>query len=1134
MEDGLSQSHINAIYQDSQGFIWFGTNGGLNRFDGIDFKVFRHNSSDSNSIAGNVITCLLEDENETLWIGTKNGLSAYDKKKTQFSNYLLQKSFYDGATGPKITSLLQDSTGTIWVGSQGMGLFYFNSDTLSKIKLPTKNISSLTKDNNGIIWVGTFDHGLFSIARDESGNYTVKEHGLNDVPISSALVDKDGMLWVGTQKGLYRVRHLQTKNHIVRIEHVSGQFGKSSAMIPITCMYQGKSGLLWLGSENSGLYSYNKFSGSFSNYKVNPNTKTPLLSNMVTALFDDSAGILWIGTNAGVNKIDRQTTRFNLIVKEPGNLNSLSSNNIQSVVKENNGALWIGTFDGGLNYYNPKTKDYTTILSNDIIESGTSHRESMKILQKKNQRRKYNPNIKRYYLSNNRVHALQMDNYGYIWAGTGGGGLNRINRRNQQILHYKARPDHEDSLKSDVIKAITIDNAGHLWLGTEGGGLSHFDRKKFKTYTYNATADNSISSNDILSLVFDKNGLLWIGTSGRGLCSFDPQKESFTTYQYSAKDDNSLSSNTVFNVFVDSKNQLWVGTAAGLNLMTHDGFIRFNAEQGLPSDFVYSILEDADNFIWLSTSNGLSKLNPETGEIKNYDRKDGLQGNEFNPSSAFKANDTELYFGGLNGLNVFNPKLLKDNNFIPPVVITDFRLLNEEVPVGTGNSPLAKHISYTDELVLNYDDVAISFEFAALSYTDAEKNQYAYIMENFDEKWNYAGNRRYANYTNLAPGEYVFRVKGSNNDNIWNEEGVSVKIKILPPFWRTWWFYLFVIALLAGVWYLILRFRVHNLQESKRKLHQEVAARTSQVLEEKSRVEKANAEVHFQKMEAENQRNLVLYKNKELSEARDKINEALQELQRVNSGLESIVTERTSSLLKTNEALRKANEELDTFIYRASHDLKGPISRLQGLALVGKMEVNTENYRLYLEKVDESAARMHNILGKLMNIHDINNCQITPEVIDIDLMINEISSKFALDKDPRNINIRTTYHAKRAFVTDKILIKLILENLLENSLVFKIKETINIDIDYSAVESGFLLGFSDDGIGLDNDQHEKIFNMFYRGSELSIGNGLGLYLVKKALEKLNGSVLVESTSEVYTRFNMTLPFMPVPHKTSAV
>jgi len=1145
LDDGLSQSNINCIIQDKLGFIWFGTNGGLNRYDGSEFEVYLHNIHDSTSISDNIINDLFEDSRGMLWIGTQNGLNMYNPRMDRFTIYKTEPGNPKSLSNNIVTSIIEDSIGNIWVGTEGGGLNKF--DTLTKTftayqyalqnpySISSNKITSLELDRFGYVWAGTEDKGANMIdpATGRSLRYVRPEHGggnnISHNHIHTIYEDNDGDLWLGTAGGLDLLkprsneRNFEKRDRIYNYQHHERR--NSIGGRSVLSIYQGMSGLLWIGTDNGGLTAFDKNS-RFTNYAFNPNSDKSLLSNKISAILDDRSGILWIGTNAGINKIDLLGDRFVLYERKPGTDNTLSSNNVQTLYKELSGTIWVGTFDGGLNRYEPSTDNYYIYKSDDYIQAGENVREHLKSLQNKRWRSRVREKLQSKFISHDRILSLHRDLHKTLWIGTGGGGLDKLDLSTGKVSNYRAVPENADSLSHNTINVIYEDKRGIIWLGTQGGGLNAFDRSKFKRYLHFENDVLSISSNNITAITEDQNGQLWIGTYDGGLNVFNRKNETFKRLVHNDENPSeSLSSNSVYCLYADDSSRLWIGTNNGLNMYDLESktFKHYSIEHNFPSNFIYSILGDGKGNLWISTNKGISKFDIDKAKVKNYDKLDGLQGNEFNPGAAYATRNGEMLFGGINGFNSFYPSQIKDNNFIPDVVITDFKILGEKVPVGTEDSPLQQDILYTEEIVLSHQDKAISFEFAALNYTNPEKNQYTYIMEGFEDKWNYVGTRQFANYTNLPPGEYTFRVKATNNDGVWNEEGVSLRIIVEPPFYNTWWFYLLLIATLAIGSYLFVFFRIKNLEKSKIVLRELVKARTNQLSEEKSRVERANSEITFQKNEIESQRNLLMKKNKELTEAKQQIDETNEELKSINSNLENIVQERTATLRHTNNELYKAINELDLFIYRASHDLKGPIDRLLGLTQVAKLDNITAETLTYVDKIELGAKHLNEVLGKLTNVHHINKGQPEYKEIKVKDLIMGIINNF----HPESIKpFKTQINTSKANTVsiDQALFKIIMENLIENAIMFcSTNTTPTINISTGVSKHNIKIIFEDNGIGIPENLHEKVFDMFYRASDRSKGSGLGLYLVKKAVEKMKGNIEIESEVGLFTRFTIHLP-----------
>ncbi|MDZ7606308.1 MAG: two-component regulator propeller domain-containing protein [Cyclobacteriaceae bacterium] len=992
-------------------------------------------------------------------------------------------------------------------------------------------ISCLLFDKQGMLWIGT-ENGLTSLNL-ESGRFTRYQVRLKDgtpnIPVNALFIDSQQHLWVGTLHGLFKMNpessnaNNLTQNPFVHLKHIASS-GSSIIDKAVLSIQEDRQGNIWFGTNDGGLGQLNAEKNTIHTYIVDPNDDRSLLSNQVNAVYEDASGIIWIGTNAGISVLDKMKDRFSWHKRSQGINNTLSSNNILAILRETNGKLWLGTHDQGLTMYNPSTEIYTTYLTDDQIIEGQSVRERNKLFMKFDQRQSSVKPIPINYLSHNRINALLKDKSGNIWIGTGGGGINILNTGTGKITRVTHDAQDSTTLVSNNIRCLYLDSKDRLWIGTEDGGLAKYYRKSIQSWKHSATDLFSISGNDIRSIVEDDNGDIWIGTFSNGLNRFDEAKNRFIRYFHIENNTNSLSSNTIYSLY-NEVGKIWIGTASGLNILDveKNNFTRIGMESGLLTNSVYSIEDDKNGNLWISTNQGISSISKSTLAIRNYGMDDGILGSEFNPGSSFRSNKGEIFFGGIDGYCSFFPDKLNEKRQIPNVLITDFKILNEKVPVAIAGSPLKTHISKTDTLILSYKDLSISFEFVALNFTNARKIQYAYMMENFDNKWNYVGNRRYANYTNLPPGNYTFRVKASTSDSNWDEQGKSVLIIIKPPYWKTWWFYAFLFTFALGTILILIQLRTRSLHRSKALLEEKVKIRTKQIKEKNKSLEQANSEILIQKTEIENQNKLLWEKNEEISIAKTELDNSNKELQDINSNLESIVADRTSSLSRTNQELKNANNELDLFIYRASHDLKGPIARLLGMTLLAKMDNKDEALREYIDLIERGAIDMNKILNKLNNIHFINRQSSATEEIDFQKIIKDCTPGLANYIDLKDLEIRLIVEKDFKLRSDYVLMKIIIENLLENGVIFRKTKQAQIEISLQANRRAILISVKDNGLGILKDQHEKIFDMFYRGSERSKGNGLGLYLVRKATQKLNGQVTVESEEGKYTCFTVSLP-----------
>ncbi len=1141
VENGLSQSSVNYILQDSQGFLWFATNGGLNKYDGTKFKTFTHSGNDSTSISNNIVNHLFEDGDGNILVSTQTGLDVYNINLEVFE-HLNQNAGSDLFINIKqVNCAIQDLNGNYWLGTEGAGLFKFDriSKKFANFKyepyvtsgLSGNYISCLLVDKTGLLWIGT-ENGLNNL-NPTSERIKRYEIHLKDetpgIPANALFIDSQSILWIGTQQGLFKMsldsarKEGLARDPFVNLKNIVSP-GRAILDKTVLSIQEDRLGNIWFGTNDGGLGQYNIEHNSIHEFITDPNDDYSLPSNQVNALCEDASGILWIGTNAGISILDKMKDRFTWHKRNQGNNNTMSSNNILAIMKETNGKLWLGTHDQGLTMFNPSTEIYTTYLSDDQIVEGQSIKERNKLFRKFDQRQSGVKPIPISYLSHNRINALLKDKSGNVWVGTGGGGINIINTGNGRVSWMTHDPEDSSSIPSNNIRCLYLDSKDRLWIGTEDGGLAKYYRNSIQTWKKSEIDLFSISGNDIRSIVEDDNGNIWIGTFSNGLNRFDETKNRFVRYFQMSSNANSLSSNTIYSLYSEN-GKMWIGTANGLNILdvSNNTFTRIGEESGLLTNSVYSIEDDNMGNLWISTNKGISSISKNTMDIHNYGIDDGIQGSEFNPGASFTSTKGEIFFGGIDGYCSFMPAKIRVKRQIPNVLITDFKILNEKVPVGTSGSPLKTHISKTDTLILSHKDLSISFEFVAINFTNARKIQYAYMMENFDNKWNYVGTQRFANYTNLPPGQYTFRVKASTSDSNWEESGRSVVIIIEPPYWKTWWFYaiLFLFALVVVL--IIIQLRTRTLYKSKALLEEKVKIRTKQIKDQNKSLEKANREILTQKAEIENQNALLVQKNEEISIAKTELDNSNKELMDINSNLESIVEERTSSLLKTNDELKNANNELDKFIYRASHDLKGPIARLLGMTLLAKMDNKDDSLREYIDLIERGAMDMNKILNKLNNIHFINRESSATEDIDFQKIIRDCTPGLATYIDPLDLDIKLYVDKDFNLRSDYILLKIILENLIENGVIFRKTKQAKIEITVKNDRRAILISVKDNGLGILKDQQEKIFDMFYRGSERSKGNGLGLYLVRKATQKLNGEVSVESDEGKYTCFTISLP-----------
>jgi len=792
-EQGLSHGMVLSTLQDRDGFLWFATADGLNRYDGYRFKVFKHDPDDPDSLSDSHVQTLFEDSRGILWIGTRKGLNRFERATETFIRYENDPQDPQSISDFDVMSITEDRHGELWIGTLGGGLNRFNReqstfthyrhDANNKQSLSDNEVYVVFEDHLGELWIGTRKGGLSRFDRVNK-NFQHFQHdpdnisSISDNRVYTLLEDRDGNLWVGTRGGgLNRFnRDYETFAHF-RFEPENSDSLSSDRVLSL---FEDRDGILWIGTKEGGLNRYDKTNQHFVRYLNHPADPYSLSQNAIFSIFQDQSGILWIGTfGDGLNKLNPDFAKFGHNRRDPGTPNSLNDNHVLRLYQDKDDNIWIGTREGGLNRFDKSTGIYTNYRHNPA-----------------------DPNS----VSDNTIYGIYQDSAGILWIGTDHGGLNRFDSEKGIFTQYFHNSQDPNSISgNEWVSAIIEDTEGSLWIGTRNG-LNRFDTRRgtFKRYLHSSEDPESISDNSIATLYKDKAGTLWIGTRNGGLNRFNSTDETFSRYQHDPANANSLSHDTIYTISEDQSGILWIGTfGGGLNKFDQENnvFIDYREKNGLPDDHILGILNDQQGHLWISTYKGLSRFDPKKEIFKNYQVSDGLQSNQFNLSAYEKTRDGQLLFGGVNGFNVFYSEQIKEDLTAPEIVITDFLLFNRSVAIQRKNkkSPLKKSINQTDSLTLSHQDSVFSFEFAALHFANPTSNQYAYKLEGFNKDWIHTGaDRRFATYTNLPSGDYKFQVKGSNKDGVWNDKGRSIQLTILPAPWRTWWAYLIYLLIFGS------------------------------------------------------------------------------------------------------------------------------------------------------------------------------------------------------------------------------------------------------------------------------------------------------------------------------------------------
>ncbi|MCU4177282.1 two-component regulator propeller domain-containing protein [Carboxylicivirga sp. N1Y90] len=1093
LKDGLSQSSVKAIAQDQYGYLWFGTADGLNQYDGYEIKQYRYDHKDPNSIISNDISCLYSNPfDSTLWIGSeKSGISAYKRENDQFIQYHSAFSPKANVTFGEINQIYASSKDSLWVASGIEGLFLFDQNTNAfktinfKLKEAVKRIRCIQKDSNNQLWLGT-SNGLYVIDLNqgdiERNIKKVKNKLVCNASIRSFKFDLKGNIYIATENnGLIKYQS--------RTDKVIQHFSTDNSALPTNMLNDvliTNKGEVWTASK-AGLSYLSQHSEKITNHFHNPYQKHSLSDNETVCLFEDNAGILWIGTFiGGVNNFDPNFNRFSTYNNFFSNPETDHiANNVYSICMDNNKSIWMNTPMGLIELENDffktesknSAKKHVDITFGDLL---------------------YNKNAGLFYSNEHEIVLRKKD-----------GTTEKISSKILEQTGQKV---------SSFLTALT-DSDGTIWFSSVVGLIKlDLESESFKFIKPKGDSKTTFPTY-IISMIENAEGQLMLGSRDGFLYLFDRHTEELSQVYPSEKHNGESKLFTEIHTIIESQSQtIWLGTSSGLFKYNQSSETLSrptdNSEHLLKT--IYGILEDDEGRIWCTTNNGLTTYSPRTDRIQHYTYQDGLQSNEFNMYAFFESEDGVFYLGGINGLNVFKPENIQANSYIPQVMIESMEILYEPINHKTHPDILTNDISFTKEVTLHYDESTFSFQYAALSYSQSSKNQYKYILEGYDKKWINAGSRRIASYTNIPHGTYTFKVMGSNNDGVWNDEYTAIIINIPPPFYRTKWFIILLLLCIIALVYTIIFLRTYNIKRQNLILTERVNKKTETLNEQKLQIEKQNdALLKINSM--------VVNKNKLLSEQHSQIkvqNENLKEL---------------------SDKVEEANRAKLQFFTDISHEFLTPLTLitapLQNI-IDNFSKTNSNQVIKQLKTAYTNASKLMILIQQLLDFRKIetNNMKLDVSQIDAISFIKHITSLFEDLSRKKNITLQSSFSNKEITIwADPKKLEMILLNLLSNA--FKNTEAggnISVQLDLQS-ENILIIKVSDTGVGIEKDQLSNIFNRFYqdkKDNHNSVGHGIGLSIVKSFVDLHNGEIAVSSEPNIETIFTISLPISDLKDKAS--